>query len=262
MRTFPRARCAYSQLAGKYGRTRSSLAPSAWMVKRSEVGVYLEIGGGWLEHSRQWLGAQWLGLAPESAEPAGAVRRALRRHRRRAGHCQGGTLTMLQRQREPPRRRDVHVRVLDARALDRRAALRESGDEATDLAEARRAVRRPHQPLEERRAVRIERLKRKLLRRRPAGSPEASFSASSCPKLRLASANPPPGAALAGHKVVVDIVERHGDRGDPRLPPRVGVADRQGARAEQPLRNLGAEEPARDEAHRQPVAPHLAEAEG
>eukprot|EP00964_Phaeocystis_antarctica_P158713 scaffold129528_cov60-Phaeocystis_antarctica.AAC.2 len=58
---------AYSQLAGKYGRTRSSLAPSASASRLS------------------------------------------------------------------PRRRDVHVRVLDARALDRGAALRESGDEAADL---------------------------------------------------------------------------------------------------------------------------------
>ena len=32
----------------------------AYMVKRGEIGG---CGGGWLEHPRQWLGTQWLGLA-------------------------------------------------------------------------------------------------------------------------------------------------------------------------------------------------------
>mmetsp|Transcript_18308 Transcript_18308/g.60369 ORF Transcript_18308/g.60369 Transcript_18308/m.60369 type:complete len:265 (+) Transcript_18308:62-856(+) len=110
-----------------------------------------------------------------------------------------------QREGEPPRRRDIHVRVLHARALDRHAALCEGGDEAADLAEPRRAVRRPDQPLVQVRTVRVQ---------------------------------------------------RHGDRGDPRLAPRVLIAERHGARPHQPLRNLGADEPARDDAHRQPVAPH------
>eukprot|EP00964_Phaeocystis_antarctica_P042789 scaffold24537_cov43-Phaeocystis_antarctica.AAC.2 len=51
-------------------------------------------GGGSLEHPGQWLGAQWADLF------ARATRRALRRHRSRAGalpglHCPGGTLAML-----------------------------------------------------------------------------------------------------------------------------------------------------------------------
>jgi len=37
------------------------------------------LGGGSLEHPRQWLGAQWAGLSLGSAEPARAVRRAMRR---------------------------------------------------------------------------------------------------------------------------------------------------------------------------------------
>eukprot|EP00964_Phaeocystis_antarctica_P032302 scaffold18286_cov49-Phaeocystis_antarctica.AAC.3 len=43
-----------------------------------------------LEHARQWLGAQWAGLSRGSAEPARAARRALRRHRSRAGALPGG----------------------------------------------------------------------------------------------------------------------------------------------------------------------------
>ena len=56
-------------------------------------------GGGKLEHPRRWLGAQWTGLSPWSAEPARAVKRALRRRRSRAGALpsQGATLTMLPR---------------------------------------------------------------------------------------------------------------------------------------------------------------------
>eukprot|EP00964_Phaeocystis_antarctica_P049253 scaffold28555_cov58-Phaeocystis_antarctica.AAC.4 len=42
-------------------------------------------GGGKLEHPRPWLGSHWAGLSLESAEPARAVRRALKRHRSRAG---------------------------------------------------------------------------------------------------------------------------------------------------------------------------------
>eukprot|EP00964_Phaeocystis_antarctica_P132361 scaffold96431_cov44-Phaeocystis_antarctica.AAC.2 len=44
-----------------------------------------DFGGDSLEHPRQWLGAQWAGLSPGSAEPPRAARRALRRHRSRAG---------------------------------------------------------------------------------------------------------------------------------------------------------------------------------
>ena len=52
------------------------------MVNSGEIGGF---GGHSLEHPRQWLGAPWPVFAPESAEPARAVRRALRRRERRAG---------------------------------------------------------------------------------------------------------------------------------------------------------------------------------
>ena len=56
-------------------------------------------GDGRLEQPRPWLGAQWAGLSPGSAEPARAVRRALSRHRRRAGALpRGAHLTMLRGQ--------------------------------------------------------------------------------------------------------------------------------------------------------------------
>ena len=42
-------------------------------------------GGGSLEHPRQWLGAQRPGLFLGVPEPPGAFRRALRRHKSRAG---------------------------------------------------------------------------------------------------------------------------------------------------------------------------------
>ena len=53
------------------------------MVRRGEMG---DCGGGWLEHPRPWLGAQWPGLAlevPSCPEPPGAL--LLRRCRSRAG---------------------------------------------------------------------------------------------------------------------------------------------------------------------------------
>eukprot|EP00964_Phaeocystis_antarctica_P115258 scaffold79217_cov52-Phaeocystis_antarctica.AAC.2 len=42
-------------------------------------------GGGWLEHPRQCLGAQRVDLSLRVTEPPKAARRALRRHRSRAG---------------------------------------------------------------------------------------------------------------------------------------------------------------------------------
>ena len=46
----------------KQARLTSCLTASmtAWMVKGGEIGGF---GGGLLEHPRQWLGAQWAGLA-------------------------------------------------------------------------------------------------------------------------------------------------------------------------------------------------------
>ena len=47
--------------------------PDAWMVRRSEIGG---IGGGLLEQTRRWLGAQWAGLflgVPSCPEPPGAA---------------------------------------------------------------------------------------------------------------------------------------------------------------------------------------------
>ena len=63
------------------------------MVKGGEIG---DFGGGSLEHPRQWLGAQWIGLTlevPSCPEPPGAP---LGGTGAELGHCQGGTLTMLQ----------------------------------------------------------------------------------------------------------------------------------------------------------------------
>eukprot|EP00964_Phaeocystis_antarctica_P027194 scaffold15318_cov36-Phaeocystis_antarctica.AAC.2 len=43
-----------------------------WMARRSGIG---DLGGGWLEHSRQWLGSQWPGLTvgvTRCPEPPGA----------------------------------------------------------------------------------------------------------------------------------------------------------------------------------------------
>eukprot|EP00964_Phaeocystis_antarctica_P059710 scaffold35485_cov76-Phaeocystis_antarctica.AAC.8 len=57
------------------------------MVKGGGIGGF---GVGQLEHPRRWLGAQWAGLSRGSAEPARAARRALRRHRSRAGALPGG----------------------------------------------------------------------------------------------------------------------------------------------------------------------------
>ena len=42
------------------------------MVKGGDMDGF---GGGWLEHPRQWLGAQWVGLflgVPSCPEPPGA----------------------------------------------------------------------------------------------------------------------------------------------------------------------------------------------
>ena len=61
------------------------------MVKGGEIGGF---GGGWLEHPRQWLGAQWAGLflgVPRAA------RCALRRHSSRATALPRGALTVPQR---------------------------------------------------------------------------------------------------------------------------------------------------------------------
>eukprot|EP00964_Phaeocystis_antarctica_P155508 scaffold124723_cov54-Phaeocystis_antarctica.AAC.1 len=49
-------------------------------------------GGGSLEHPRLWLGAQWAGLSPGSAEPARAARRALSRRRSRPRALPRGAL--------------------------------------------------------------------------------------------------------------------------------------------------------------------------
>ena len=57
----------------------SSCCRSVCMVKGGEMGGF---GGGWLEHPRQWPGAQWVGLSPGSGEPARAVRCALKRRNR------------------------------------------------------------------------------------------------------------------------------------------------------------------------------------
>eukprot|EP00964_Phaeocystis_antarctica_P136642 scaffold101094_cov32-Phaeocystis_antarctica.AAC.1 len=52
-------------------------------------------GGGWLEHPRQWRGAQWAGLSSGSVEPPRAARRAPRRRRRRPRALpRGPTLAM------------------------------------------------------------------------------------------------------------------------------------------------------------------------
>ena len=52
------------------------------MVKGGTIGAF---GGGWLEHTRQWLGAQWAGLSLGVPTPTRAARHALRRRRSRAG---------------------------------------------------------------------------------------------------------------------------------------------------------------------------------
>ena len=60
------------------------------MVKGSGIGSF---GGGALEHPRQWLGAQWAGLSPGSAESP----RATESHRAGPswGAAKGVPLTML-----------------------------------------------------------------------------------------------------------------------------------------------------------------------
>ena len=63
-----------------------------------------DFGGGWLEHLRQWLGAQWPAFPPESVEQPRAVRCAQKRHRRRAqalprGREWGERVTMRRRPR-------------------------------------------------------------------------------------------------------------------------------------------------------------------
>eukprot|EP00964_Phaeocystis_antarctica_P109281 scaffold73758_cov52-Phaeocystis_antarctica.AAC.2 len=59
------------------------------MVKGGDIGGF---GGGWLEHPRQWLGAQWPGPLTRSAGLPSAARRALRRRRSRAGALPRGAL--------------------------------------------------------------------------------------------------------------------------------------------------------------------------
>ena len=60
---------------------------STCMAKGDKIGGF---GGGWLEHPRQWLGAQWAGLflrVPSCPEPLGASRGGTGA---KMGHCQGG----------------------------------------------------------------------------------------------------------------------------------------------------------------------------
>ena len=48
------------------------LLHETWVLKRGGMG---DLGGGWLEHPRPWLGAQWVGLflrVPSCPEPPGA----------------------------------------------------------------------------------------------------------------------------------------------------------------------------------------------
>ena len=63
------------------------------MVKGGEIGG---LGGGSLEQPRQWLMTSG-SVCPGSAEPARAVRRALRRHRSRAGALPRGALLAMLR---------------------------------------------------------------------------------------------------------------------------------------------------------------------
>ena len=85
------------RLSSRWRSPRSLPSESAWQVTGGCIGGF---GGGSLEHPRQWLGAQWAGLSPWECRAAQSrqatitaarglvclsVRRALRRHRSRAG---------------------------------------------------------------------------------------------------------------------------------------------------------------------------------
>ena len=62
---------------------------STWVVKGGGIG---DFGGGWLEHPRRWLGAQWPGLSLGVCGAGGEL-----------GHCQRVTLSMLlDGARQPP----------------------------------------------------------------------------------------------------------------------------------------------------------------
>ena len=79
--------------AALQARSVAVVADAAWTVKGRGVG---DVGGGSLEHPRQWLGGQWTGLSRlGSAEAPRATRHALRRRRsRRRAVPKGGVLAM------------------------------------------------------------------------------------------------------------------------------------------------------------------------
>eukprot|EP00964_Phaeocystis_antarctica_P015272 scaffold8439_cov51-Phaeocystis_antarctica.AAC.1 len=83
----PRGSCQVHRRSGRPRRPRPPPRPRA-----AAAGSAASAAACMLEHSRQWLNAQWAGLSPGSAEPVRAARRSLRRHRSRPtpGPCQGG----------------------------------------------------------------------------------------------------------------------------------------------------------------------------